>query len=120
LSVQGVTAVTACDDGNKIISGGGDGLIRVWKIGAQSQVLIESLKEHKAFVTSIKVKRNGQACVSSSADGTCIVWDLVRFVRSQIIFAASLFAQVRLHVNDSFLLSFTFGNQWAEVCAFGV
>eukprot|EP00042_Codosiga_hollandica_P004593 m.14334 g.14334 ORF g.14334 m.14334 type:complete len:611 (+) comp22175_c0_seq1:135-1967(+) len=98
---KGVTAVAAAADGTKVVSGGGDGLIRVWKIGPQSQTLVESLKEHKSHVTSIKLKASGEACVSSSADGTCIVWDLVKFVRSQIIFAASLFAQVTYVPDES-------------------
>ena len=34
------------------------------------------LKEHKAEVTSIAVRKNNNECVSSSSDGTCIVWDL--------------------------------------------
>jgi hypothetical protein len=36
-------------DCSRVVSGGGDGLIRVWKIGPQSQALIESLKEHKVI-----------------------------------------------------------------------
>ena len=44
---KGVTAVAFVNDGQRAVSGGGDGQVRVWRIGAQSQTLIESMKEHK-------------------------------------------------------------------------
>jgi WD40 repeat protein len=42
-------------------------------------------------VTCIKIRKNGLECVSSSTDGSCIIWDLTRFVRNQVLFAPSFF-----------------------------
>ena len=81
----GVSAITIVADGQKIISGGKEGSVRVWYIkecympkGKVEHVAeaIATLKEHKAEVTSIAVRQNNKECVSSSNDGTCIVWDL--------------------------------------------
>lgn len=102
---KGVTAVAVVNDGSRIISGGGDGQVRVWRIGSESQSLIETMKEHKARVTSIKVKKNGTECVSSSTDGTCIIWDLARFVRRQIVFANTLFSQVSYRPDESQIIT---------------
>lgn len=40
------------------------------------------------------MRKNDRECVSASSDGTCIIWDLVRFVRNQVIFANTLFRAV--------------------------
>ena len=87
---KGVTAVACtknqypphqgCWDFN-IISGGGEGQVRVWNYrqrgsGEPTCQLIETLKEHKGLVSDIKVTQRDDMCVSSSGDGTCIIWDL--------------------------------------------
>ena len=73
-------------DGQRIISGGKEGSVRVWVIrscfmpnGKTKEVPEPAamLKEHKAEVTAIAVRKNDAECVSSSSDGTCIVWDLM-------------------------------------------
>ncbi|KAL3875946.1 hypothetical protein ACJMK2_033846 [Sinanodonta woodiana] len=101
---KGVTAV-ACTGGKgtedfRIISGGGEGLVRIWTVSQvyngkgemiYKDTLVETLKEHKGAVSCIKVKKNDKECVSSSLDGTCIIWDLVKNCRSQIVFANTLF-----------------------------
>ena len=53
--INGVTAITSTRDGNRIISGGMGGEIRIWKINKQSQVMEASLKEHRSRVWSIQV-----------------------------------------------------------------
>ena len=50
--------------------------IRVWEILKGSSRLLESMKEHKAEVTCVKIKSNDKECVSASSDGACIIWDL--------------------------------------------
>ena len=81
----GVSALAIMASGEKIISGGKEGSVRVWLIkecympkGTVDNVAecIATLKEHKAEVTSIAVRKNNKECISSSSDGTCIVWDL--------------------------------------------
>ena len=164
---KGVTAIAVTNDSSRIVSGGGDGLVRVWRLGPQSQALLESMKEHKVracsclwfvwvdacsclwfvfrvlfhllhvfcvcvcvwlrllryryplnpsprpsqlpnpqgAVTDIRVRSNDEECVSSSADGSCIIWDLRRFVRNQIMFASSVFSQVRYRPDEAQLLT---------------
>ncbi|EDV27747.1 Cilia- and flagella-associated protein 52 [Trichoplax sp. H2] len=91
---KGVTAIASTSDCQRIISGGGEGQVRVWQISAKKQTLLEAMKEHKGSVSCIKIRKNDQECVTASTDGTCIIWDLQRFVRNQIIFANTLFKGV--------------------------
>jgi WD40 repeat protein len=53
--INGVTAVTSTSDCAKLVSGGMNGEIRIWKINKQSQVMEASLKEHRGRVWSIIV-----------------------------------------------------------------
>lgn len=92
---------------SRIISGGGEGQVRVWEVqevtppkksapnryqvhrcqgdrkGVEDEsckfvvTLLATLKEHTNTVSCIKVNKDGTKCVSSSADGTCIIWNLV-------------------------------------------
>ena len=71
-----VTAIATTSDCGRIISGGGEGQVRVWEIKNKKGSLEEAMKEHKAAVTSIVVKKNDSECISASDDGSCIIWDL--------------------------------------------
>ena len=50
---HGVTALTSTSDCQRIVSGGTEGEVRVWKIGRQTQSLEISMKEHKGRVWDI-------------------------------------------------------------------
>lgn len=50
--------------------------VRVWEVGAQVQRLVCILKEHRGSVTSLHMNNDSTEVISSSTDGTCIVWDL--------------------------------------------
>ncbi|KAL6618439.1 WD40 repeat-like protein [Neocallimastix californiae] len=105
-----VTAVTVSNVINeyhdyKIISGGDDGCVRVWGITKNYQVLENNLKEHKGTVTCIKIKKNDKECVSSSADGSTIFWDLERHIRSQVVFAPSFLKAVVYYPDESQILT---------------
>jgi len=102
---QGVTAIATTSDSKRIVSGGGEGQVRVWDISPQRQVMVAAMKEHKGVVTCIKIRANNLECVSASDDGTCIIWDLNRFVRNQIIFANTLFKAVCYQPDETQLLS---------------
>uniref|UniRef100_A0A8C3PHN5 Cilia- and flagella-associated protein 52 n=1 Tax=Calidris pygmaea TaxID=425635 RepID=A0A8C3PHN5_9CHAR len=93
----GVTAIAATSDSKRIVSGGGEGQVRIWEIGERTQKLMEVLKEHVCAVSCIKIKKNDQECVTTSLDRTCIVWDIVRFVRKQMFLANTLFKCVCYH-----------------------
>ena len=90
---------------NRIISGGAEGEVRVWKIGRQTQVMEASLKEHRGTVWSIQVRKNNEQAVSASADGSCIIWDLKTFTRLTCLFESTLFKQVLYHPEESQLIT---------------
>ncbi|KAM6376747.1 cilia- and flagella-associated protein 52 [Pluvialis apricaria] len=96
----GVTAIAATSDSKRIISGGGEGQVRVWEIGEKTQRLVEVLKEHVCAVSCIKITKNDQECVTTSLDRTCIVWDIVRFVRKQMFLANTLFKCACYHPEE--------------------
>ena len=73
---RGVTSLAMTSDCRRIISGGGEGQVRVWNIRPESQTLEATMKEHKNAVVQIRINKNDSECVSASLDGTCIVWDL--------------------------------------------
>ncbi|KAL3895076.1 MAG: hypothetical protein SGCHY_004911 [Lobulomycetales sp.] len=105
-----VTALAVTDPYNEhgdinVISGGEDGEVRVWKISKHIQVLEHAMKEHKGTVTCIKLRKNNLECVSSSSDGSCIIWDLTRCVRNQVLFAPSFFKAVAYFPDESQLLT---------------
>ncbi|XP_040187051.1 cilia- and flagella-associated protein 52 [Rana temporaria] len=97
---MGVTAIAVTSDCKRIVSGGGEGQVRVWEIGRESQRLVESMKEHKSAVSCIKLKSNNRECVTASSDGACIIWDLVRFIRKQMILSNTLFRCVCYHPEE--------------------
>lgn len=100
---HGVTALACKSDSCTFVSGGGDGQVRIWHVQqcppknprdkekSYMSTLVAMMKEHKAAVTCIKLRSNDKECVSASSDGTCIIWNLERCVRNQIIFANTLF-----------------------------
>lgn len=104
----GVTALAVTPNSRRIVSGGGEGQVRVWDLTLQghfSQELKETMKEHKSKVSCIRIKSNGLECVSSSEDGTVIIWDLERFVRLQMVMANTLFECVCYHPEEYQILT---------------
>ena len=97
-----VTAIIATNDCTRIISGGIEGNVRVWRVGPQSQTMVASMKEHKGPVNSIALRRNDSECVSASSDGSCIIWDLTRFARNNSLFASTFFKVGRCRLTPGF------------------
>lgn len=58
-----------------------------------------------AAVTAIKVNRDGTEMVTSSEDGSVIVWDLLRHVRVNAFFETTKFTSVAYHPDESQLLT---------------
>ncbi len=52
----GVTAIACGTEADKMVSGGFDGSVRVWRVTAESRVMLGSMKEHKATVNCIRVR----------------------------------------------------------------
>ena len=58
--LKGVTALACTSDSRQVISGGGEGQVRVWEVKSQGQYMKEALKEHKGAVTCIKIRKNDE------------------------------------------------------------
>ncbi|NXI89744.1 CFA52 protein, partial [Psophia crepitans] len=95
-----VTAIATTSDCKRIVSGGSEGQVRLWEIGEKTQKLGEILKEHVSAVSCIKIKKDDRECVTASLDGTCIIWDIVRCARKQMILANTLFKCVCYHPEE--------------------
>ncbi|XP_066256318.1 cilia- and flagella-associated protein 52 [Euwallacea similis] len=94
---KGVSALTITSRGRVLISGGREGQVRLWAVSPYRQELICTLKEHKGPVSAIHINKFDTEAVSASTDGTCIIWDLERQCRRQILFAKTLFFSVRYY-----------------------
>ena len=102
---NGVTAIAATGDCRKIVSGGMNGEIRVWKINNHSQTMEASLKEHRSRVWSIVVNSLNDRAVSASADGSCIIWDINSYRRLVCLFETTMFKQLIYHPDESQILT---------------
>ena len=102
---HGVTALAPTGDCQRIVSGGMEGEVRIWKIGMQTQIMQASLKEHRGRVSDIKINSSDTQAVSSSYDGSCIIWDIVSHTRIMCLFESTMFKQVLYHPDESQLLT---------------
>ncbi|EEY58167.1 uncharacterized protein PITG_00790 [Phytophthora infestans T30-4] len=111
---ESVTAIAMCTPSDsscsssaewRLLTGGKDGRVRVWRITPSRQTMEASLKEHRGPVNAIQVTQDCTACVSASSDGSCIVWNLETFVRTQAMFASTVFRRVLYHPDESQLLT---------------
>lgn len=102
---RGVTSVAITSNCRFVISGGGEGMVRVWEIKSDSQELVAAMKEHKNAVAQIRINKNDTECVTASWDGTCIVWDLKRYARSQVLFANTLFQCIAFHPEEFHIIT---------------
>lgn len=106
---EGVTSLAIADDDRtgqwRIISGGGEGRVRIWKVTHSHRALITSLKEHRGPVNHITVNKDSSQAISASSDGSCIVWDLERYVRLVAFFEPNVFTSVLYHPDESQMLT---------------
>ena len=89
----------------RVVSGGKDGRVRVWKVSQSKQTMEATLKEHRGPVNCIRVMKDNTQCVSASSDGSCIVWDLVNFLRLNAMFANTNFQAIVYHPDESQMLT---------------
>jgi len=78
-------AVMATED--RLITGGNDSVVGVWKIFKQQRRYLRHLKDlsgHLAPITSLAVSSEYSFVVSGSEDRTCVIWDLnqLRYLRT--------------------------------------
>jgi len=102
---NGVTALNVTSDSGRIVTGGMEGEVRVWKIGRQTQTMDASLKEHRGRVWSIIINEADEQAVSASSDGSCIIWDLKTKTRSLCLFESTMFKNIVYHPDESQLLT---------------
>lgn len=103
---EGVTALALANEDDtrppwRIISGGKDGRVRVWKVTPSHQAMAISWKEHRGAVNCVKVSHDNAQCVTGSEDGSCIVWDLERGVRALAMFEPTVFNSIVYHPDES-------------------
>ncbi len=102
---HGVTALVPTNNCQRIISGGQEGEVRVWRISRQTQVMECSLKEHRGRVDEVRINRNDTQAVSTSYDGSCIIWDIITHTRIMCMFQSTQFKSVVYHPDESQLLT---------------
>merc|ERR1712151_955983 len=102
---NGVTALAVASDCGRIVTGGMEGEVRVWRIGRQTQTMDASLKEHRQRVWCIRIRADDSQAVSASSDGSCIIWDLNTKTRSLCLFESTMFKSLVYHPDESQLLT---------------
>lgn len=55
-----MTALACTSDSRRVVSGGGEGQVRIWDVTPKGHDMKEALKEHKGAVTCIKIRRNDE------------------------------------------------------------
>lgn len=104
-----VTAVAVADNDARspwrIVSGGAEGRVRVWKVTSSHQAMLASLKEHRGPINCIRINQDSTQCISASADGSCIVWDLTKYTRLNALFESNVFESVLYHPDESQMLT---------------
>lgn len=103
-----VTALAMAGDDRgtwQIVSGGGEGRVRIWKVTPSHRALLASLKEHSGPVNAIQINGDASQAITASSDGSCIVWDLARHVRLTAIFDPNVFSSVLYHPDESQMLT---------------
>lgn len=112
---EAVTALAVCHDEEgtgggspsywRLVSGGADGRVRVWRVGESHQALAFSAKEHRGAVNALTVTRDNRQCISASADGSCIVWDLDAETRLFAILEPTAYEAALYHPDGSQILT---------------
>lgn len=102
---HGVTALAPTNNCQRLVTGGMEGEVRIWRIGKQTQIMEASLKEHRGRVADIKINKNDTQAVSASYDGSCIIWDLRNHTRVMCFFESTMFKQVVYHPDEAQLLT---------------
>lgn len=102
---NGVSAIAMAKDCKTLLSGGGDGQVRIWRVENLNGALQAVLKEHKGPVSSIDIHHLGHEAITASTDGTCVVWDIVRFTRLSLLFSSTVFTSIKYHPDGNQLIT---------------
>ncbi len=71
---KGAEVVAATPDGTKVLAGGADGKIRIWRVNDGE--LERTIEGHAAAITELSVLPNGTQLVSAGRDKTLKLWSL--------------------------------------------
>ncbi|XP_005191124.2 cilia- and flagella-associated protein 52 [Musca domestica] len=88
---KGCSALSISSTGRIIVTGGIEGQVRVWKIEPFCQSLVGVLKDHSGPITSLDFNKNDTEVISASCDGCCVIWDINRMTRKNVITANTQF-----------------------------
>ena len=70
------SAVAWSQGGERLISGGSDGILRWWDV--HSAHCVRTQKAHQGTVQAVKVSPDGSRLASCGDDGPIVLWDLYR------------------------------------------
>ncbi|XP_043280984.1 cilia- and flagella-associated protein 52 [Venturia canescens] len=97
--IKAVSAICVTRDGTRLVTGGCDGQVRIWSLFPEVQRLESIMKEHRGPVTSLQMSSNDTEAISSSTDGICIIWDINRCLRKQVLMGNTMFMSARFSPN---------------------
>uniref|UniRef100_T1J1U4 Cilia- and flagella-associated protein 52 n=1 Tax=Strigamia maritima TaxID=126957 RepID=T1J1U4_STRMM len=103
--MRGATVVQVTSDCKHVVSGGAEGSVRIWELACKAFKMKATLQEHRSAITSLVVRKDDSECVSSSVDGYCIIWDIRRLVRLNVIFSNTMFTCVCYHPSECQILA---------------
>ncbi|MES1904865.1 MAG: Cilia- and flagella-associated protein 52 [Paramarteilia canceri] len=91
-----VTQLAVASEMDLIISGGADGLVRLWEVFSEGKTktvprLKHSLHAHRDTISSIEMSHNNECCLTASHDGTCIIWSLKTLSAQKVMFTNAIF-----------------------------
>lgn len=69
----GITCLAYSPDGERLISGGGDGTARIWSVSNGDTLHV--LRGHSGWVRGVAFADQGRRAVTAGSDGTLRVWD---------------------------------------------
>uniref|UniRef100_A0A1I8PVT9 Cilia- and flagella-associated protein 52 n=1 Tax=Stomoxys calcitrans TaxID=35570 RepID=A0A1I8PVT9_STOCA len=88
---KGCSALAVSSSGRIIVTGGIEGQVRVWKIEPYRQSLLGILKDPSGPITSLDFNNMDTEVISASSDGSCVIWDVKRLTRKNVITANTQF-----------------------------
>ncbi|KAK3097504.1 hypothetical protein FSP39_010245 [Pinctada imbricata] len=91
---KSVSALAVMSDGKRAVSGSDDGEVHIWEVisdidAGDNEIIsfkrLGTMTGDENRVEDLKISFNDEECVSLSAKGTCIIWDLVTHKRKRTI-----------------------------------